>query len=103
MHRIVAKELDRLAGLCAKHRVRRLALFGSAAGDRLDPRHSDIDVLVEFEPMPPTERAEAWFGLHDDLARLFGLPVDLVERDAIRNPYFREAVEESQIELYHAA
>ena len=38
-----------LAGLCARHRIRRLSLFGSVlkGTDRPD---SDVDLLVEFEP-----------------------------------------------------
>jgi predicted nucleotidyltransferase len=36
------------------------------------------------------------------LEQLFGRPVDLVEPEPIRNPYFRQAVEQSQ-ELIYAA
>jgi predicted nucleotidyltransferase len=38
-----------LARFCTRHRIRRLALFGSVLGgtDRPD---SDVDLLVEFEP-----------------------------------------------------
>jgi predicted nucleotidyltransferase len=39
---------DRLAEFCRRHRVRRLALFGSVLGDDFGP-DSDVDVLVEFE------------------------------------------------------
>jgi predicted nucleotidyltransferase len=37
--------------------VRRLSLFGSATDERFDPERSDVDVLVEFEKMKPSEHA----------------------------------------------
>jgi hypothetical protein len=36
------------------------------------------------------------------LERLFGRPVDLIAADSIRNPYFRESVEETRTQLYTA-
>jgi len=36
------------------------------------------------------------------LERLFGRPVDLVEPRPIRNPYFRQAVEQSRVLIYAA-
>ena len=92
-----------IAEVCAARRVCRLAVFGSAAGDEFDASASDVDILVEFRPMSPVEHAQSYFGLMEDLERLFGLPVDLVESAPIRNPYFRRAVEETQVVLYEAA
>jgi len=40
---------SRIAAFCQKHRIRRLALFGSVLRDDFGPK-SDIDVLVEFDP-----------------------------------------------------
>jgi len=83
--------------------VRRLAVFGSALTEEFDSTRSDIDLLVEFDPLSPVERADAYFGLLADLEALFGRPVDLVERSALRNPIVREAVEASQVIVYDAA
>ncbi|MHC5058409.1 MAG: nucleotidyltransferase family protein [Planctomycetota bacterium] len=99
----VESRRSELAELCAKRRVRRLAVFGSAAAGDFDPRTSDVDILVEFEPMPPAEHAESYFGLMEEMQRLLGLPVDLVESAAVRNPYFRREVERTQVALYEAA
>ncbi len=92
-----------LARICSARRVRRLLLFGSAVRGGFDPARSDVDLLVEFEPMPPGRHTDAFFGLQEDLERLFGRVVDLVEDEAVRNPYFRESVERSHVELYAAA
>jgi len=103
MHPVVAGKLDELAGLCAAYRVRRLAVFGSAAAGDFDPAESDVDLVVEFLPVPLAEYARTYFGLHRALEGLLGRRVDLVEAQAIRNPYFRQAIEESQVLLYDAA
>ncbi len=99
----VRDRLGLLGDLCRRHRVRRLALFGSGASERFDPASSDIDLLVEFHPMKPAEHADSYFSLEEDLRLLFGLPIDLVEPGPIRNPYFREAVEQTQVVLFEAA
>ena len=66
---------------CQRHRIRRLALFGSVL--REDFRSdSDIDVLVDFE-----EGAEPGLfelvGMQEELSRVLGRQVDLVERRAV--------------------
>ncbi|MDP2806727.1 MAG: nucleotidyltransferase family protein [bacterium] len=40
---------DKIAELCRKYHVTRLALFGSVLGPDFTP-NSDVDILVEFEP-----------------------------------------------------
>ena len=100
---IVREKAGELVEICKKRGVRRLTLFGSAATDSFDPSSSDLDFLVEFQPLSPTRHAEDYFGLQEDLERLFGLPVELVEPGPIRNPYFRQAIEETQVLVYAAA
>ena len=102
MNAIVQEKLEDLVALCNNRGVRRLALFGSAASGRFDPASSDLDFLVEFQPVRPAQHADNYFGLQEDLERLFGVPVDLVEPGPNRNPYFRQAIEETQVQLYVA-
>lgn len=89
-----------LAALCRRFRVRRLDLFGSAATGQAR-EDSDLDFLVEFEPMAEGY-ADAYFGLLEALQALFRKPVDLVVASAIRNPYFRQSVENTRALLYAA-
>jgi uncharacterized protein len=103
MHPVVQNKLQALKDLCAKHRVERLDLFGSAARDDFDPESSDLDFLVEFEPMSPREHADSFFGLLEDLERLFGRRIDLLEPEPIENPYLRASIESSRRVLYEAA
>jgi predicted nucleotidyltransferase len=88
--------------LCVKHRVKRLELFGSAAAGTFNSASSDLDFLVEFQPLGPGEHADAYFGLLADLEDLFRRPVDLVMPRAIRNRYFLEGINRSREVLYAA-
>jgi predicted nucleotidyltransferase len=103
MHRVVQDELDAVKELCAKHRVERLDIFGSGARGDFDLETSDLDFLVEFEPMSPTEHADAFFGLLADLERLFKRHVDLLEPGPIENPYLWESIVRSRKVVYEAA
>jgi len=103
MNRVVQEKLKETVVLCKKRGVRRLALFGSAATDSFDPSSSDLDLIVEFNPMSPVGHADSYFGLMEDLERLFRVPVDLIELAPVRNPFFRQAVAETQEVLYEAA
>ncbi|HZO26781.1 MAG TPA: nucleotidyltransferase domain-containing protein [Chloroflexota bacterium] len=102
MHPDVARHREALERLCRQFHVRRLELFGSAATGSFRPGESDVDFLVEFEPLPPGEHANAYFGLLFGLEDLFGRPIDLVSPEAIENPYFREAVDETKVLIFAA-
>ena len=75
---------------CLNWKISEMALFGSVLSDdfRSD---SDIDVLVSFKD-------DAGWGLFefvdmlDELKAIFGRKVDLVEKDALRNPIRRQAI-----------
>jgi len=102
MTAILEAKRDEIASVCRKRHVRRLEVFGSAARGSFDPETSDLDFLVEFDPLQPGQRAEAYFGLLEDLQDLLQRPVDLVMERAVVNPYFRQAVEETRELLYAA-
>jgi len=91
-----------LMGLCQRHHVLRLSLFGSATRDDFDPQRSDLDFLVDFASLPRGQYADAYFGLLEDLESLFGRPVDLVVASAIKNPYFRQSIDQTKALLYAA-
>jgi len=81
---------EKMARFCRRHRIRKLALFGSVLRDDFDAR-SDIDVLVEFAP----GHTPGFFRLYDmeeELSALLG-----GRRVDIRTPedlsrYFRDEV-----------
>ncbi|MBZ0088949.1 MAG: nucleotidyltransferase domain-containing protein [Thermoanaerobaculia bacterium] len=98
----VEQRQSEIAALCRRFGVRRLELFGSAARADFDPTASDVDLLVEPEPPPGLGYADAYFGLKEELERLFGRPVDLVSLASLRNPYFIREIEASRRLLYAA-
>jgi uncharacterized protein len=102
MTTLIAQHRPELEALCRRFRVRRLELFGSAAKGEDRPGESDLDFLVEFEPLPLGSYANAYFGLLEALESLFGRPVDLVIPAAIKNPYFLQPVERTKTLLYAA-
>lgn len=100
----LASNMDEIRTLCARHRVRVLFLFGSAATSDFDPTRSDFDFLVEFLPdAPRTGLSGAYFALREDLSALLGRPVDLVEATALTNPYVASTIEQSKVPVYAAA
>ncbi|OPY05533.1 MAG: Nucleotidyltransferase domain protein [Syntrophaceae bacterium PtaB.Bin038] len=103
MDTLVTDKLPEILRLCRKHNVRKLSLFGSAAAEAFQKGTSDLDFLVEFEGMTPVRHAESYFGLMEDLQRLFGMSIDPVEPGPIRNPYFKKIVDETKVLLYAAA
>jgi predicted nucleotidyltransferase len=98
----ITDHLAEIRELCVKYRVKRLAVFGSAAKGTFDPARSDVDFVVEFQPESPRD-FHTYFGLLEDFQDSLGRDVDLVERKAIKNPYFLKVLELSERELYDAA
>lgn len=96
----VAERAGELEQLCLRYSVQRLDLFGSALTSRSWTEESDLDFLVEFQPLPAGTYAHTYFGLREALEQLFGRPVDLVVDSAIKNPYFRQSVEETRTVVY---
>jgi uncharacterized protein len=87
---------------CARHRVARLEVFGSALRDDFESDESDVDLLVEFEPMEPYARVEAYFGLLDELRHLLNREVDLVMAGAVKNAYIAREIERTKQVFYTA-
>lgn len=91
---------ERLAELCRRHRIRKLALFGSILRDDFGPE-SDVDVLVDFEP----GHVPGLFGLHRierEISALFGdRRVDLLTFRSL-NPHLRDRIL-SAAEVQYAA
>lgn len=72
---------EELQAFCERHRIRRLALFGSVLREDFRP-DSDVDVLVDFEEGGEPGLSEL-VAMQDELAAIIGRQVDLVERKAV--------------------
>ncbi len=99
---LITQHTDDIAEICRRHHVKRLEVFGSAASGNFNPGSSDIDFLVDYHPFPGPGKADAYFGLFEDLQQLFDRHIDLVVDRAIENPYFRKSVDASKVPLYES-
>ena len=94
-------DVRQLRQVCDKHDVTRLQVFGSIGKPSFDPEHSDVDLLVEFRPEAERTFA-AFFALRDDLTRILGREVDLVDARTLRNPYHAASIRRGARDLYAA-
>jgi predicted nucleotidyltransferase len=91
---------DRLAEFARKWRIAELSLFGSIVnGDFRDD--SDVDVLVAFEKDDPWSLWDI-FEMKRELEAMFGRPVDIAERDALKNPFVRKSIMDTRKVVYAA-
>lgn len=103
MHESIAEKRDAIASVCQRYGVVRLEVFGSAArADDFASEASDADFLVDLAPRPDLSPLEQFFGLSEDLESILGRQVDLVEANAVRNPFLRAAIDQSRAVVYAA-
>jgi len=95
-------QLDAIADACRRHHVARLDAFGSVLRSDYRPGESDIDLLVEFQPLDPATLYKAYFALLNELRIGLASRVDLVMADAVRNPYVKQTIEASRQQIYAA-
>ena len=75
---------------CKRWSITEFSVFGSVLREDFRP-DSDIDVLVTIDP-------KARIGLFElidmklELEKMFKRPVDLVEKEGLRNPYRRQEI-----------
>lgn len=95
-------QLELIAAACRRNHVARLHAFGSVLRPDYHPGESDIDLLVEFQPLDASSLYKAYFALLNDLRQVLATPVDLVMADAVHNPYIKQTIEASKQEIYAA-
>jgi len=91
---------EQLAGLCQRWKVQELSLFGSVLREDFHAA-SDIDVLVVFQPQAPWSLWDL-IDMRAELQQILGRPVDLVEKDTIRNPFRRHEILNTRKVVYAA-
>lgn len=102
MHPLIAQHCPAISAICRRYRIRRLEVFGSAArGGDFDQANSDADFLVEFD-QDARPGLNEFFGAKAELEQLLGRAVDLVEPNALQNPYVLASINRNR-ELVYAA
>lgn len=99
--KLIELNIQRIFELCRLYKVKSLAVFGSILTDRFN-EHSDVDMLVDFEPTDPDrfDYVSNYFSFRDALERLFNRKVDLIEEKGLRNKYIRANVNRTKQVIY---
>jgi predicted nucleotidyltransferase len=92
--------MDKIRNFCRTWKIKEFSVFGSILGDDFRP-DSDIDIMVSFD------KGAGWslldiVEMHEELKSIFGREVDLVEKEAIRNPFRRNSIMKNR-KVLHAA
>jgi len=82
-------EHERVAELCRRNTIQRLAFLGSVLRDDFGPQ-SDVDVLVEFTPQAQVTLLDM-VRMQDELSEIIGRRVDLRTKGFLSR-YFRDEV-----------
>ncbi len=90
---------NEINALCANHKVRSLYAFGSVLTPNFNT-NSDIDLIVDFKEIDVNDYADNYFDFKFSLQDLFNRPVDLLEEQAIKNPYFKQVVNKTKELVY---
>src|SRR6266498_220250 len=90
----------KITEFCKRWGITEFSVFGSVLRDDFRP-DSDIDVMVTIDP-------KAHIGLFElidmklELEKMFKRPVDLVEKEGLRNPYRRREILRTAQVIYAA-
>jgi len=80
----------KIADFCRRWKINEFSFFGSVLREDFRP-DSDVDILVSFHPKAEWslwDLAE----MKEELEKIFGRSVDLVEKEALRNPFRRHSI-----------
>ena len=91
---------EKIAEFCRRWQIVEFALFGSIVRDDFGPE-SDVDVLVTFTPDAPWSLFEL-VEMQEELKDIFGRDVDLIEEDALKNPFRRRLILRDKEVIYAA-
>jgi predicted nucleotidyltransferase len=96
---VLDKHINEINKLCYNHKVKELYAFGSVLSDKFTV-DSDIDLLVIFEPIDVSLYADNYFDFKFSLQKMLNRPIDLLEEKAIKNPYFRQSINQKRRLIY---
>lgn len=102
MHPAIDQHRTEISSICKRYRVSKLDVFGSAAR-KVDFKinSSDADFLIEFEPDVQVG-LDQLMGIKTELEKLLGRNVDLIEPEAVLNPFVKASIQRYQESVYAA-
>ena len=97
--RLIRRNIRQIISLCEKYKVKELCVFGSVLTPSFS-KDSDVDFTVVFDKSAVGDYFTNYFDFKFALEDLFHRDVDLIEYDAIRNPYFKAEVGQTRQPIY---
>ena len=94
--KLIERNMQTIIALCQMYKVNKLFVFGSILTERFN-KESDIDLVVDFNKEDITDYFDNYYNLKDSLQEVLGRKVDLLEEQAIKNPYLRKSVDTSKM------
>jgi uncharacterized protein len=99
--KIEESKIEQIKELCEENEVKSLYAFGSVTRDDFNEL-SDIDLVVDFEEKDPFRYTDLYFNLKSKLETLLKRQIDLLEERAIKNPIFRQHLEDNKVKIYNS-
>ncbi len=96
---ILDKNINDINKLCSIYKVRQLFAFGSVLTEKFN-NDSDIDLIVDFEPIDVSLYADNYYDFKFSLQDVLDRSVDLLEEKAIKNPYFKQIINQQRQLIY---
>ena len=85
--------------LCSNYNVKQLYAFGSVLTNEFN-NESDVDLVVDFDPIDTALYADNYYDFKFSLQNILNRPIDLLEEKAIKNPYFRQTLNQQRQLIY---
>jgi len=96
---IIDRNMEDLKKLCTLYNVEKMYLFGSVLNANFN-KESDIDFLVKFKTIEISTYFDNYMDFKENLEKLFGREVDLVEEQTLRNPILINSINKSKELIY---
>jgi hypothetical protein len=96
---IIDRNMEDLKKLCTLYNVEKMYLFGSILNANFN-KESDIDFLVKFKTIEISTYFDNYMDFKENLEKLFGREVDLVEEQTLRNPILINSINKSKELIY---
>ena len=95
----IDKYRNKISSVCSLYNVNKLYIFGSAITDEYNYK-SDLDLLVDFKNININNYADNYYDFKIELQKIFNRKIDLLELQAIKNPYFKSEIEQTKRLIY---
>ncbi|MFN8699950.1 MAG: nucleotidyltransferase family protein [Flavobacteriales bacterium] len=96
---LLQKHQEDIRELCKKYKVKTLYAFGSVLTDQFNDR-SDMDLIVDFANVKLEDYGDNYFDFKFSLEDTLNRKIDLLESQAIKNPYFLNHINQRRMLIY---